>query len=489
MSIESGLKIFFVFVLIFILLGCKNDEIIDEEIDIVGECQIFVNDCITLSIIGELSDLYEWQSSNPDIATVSNGEVVGISIGEVSINVIRKNKILASHQIKVIDKSILTIIGKEAILIGETIDLEVLSTNIGDQFTFTSSDEEIATVIDGKVTGLALGQVIIEVNSLYEGYSSIEIQVVNTLIPTKIDFINVLDEYIVGKSSYQLEALAYPYYSYQDFIWEVGGDKATINKDTGEITFHEEGKIKVIVRSTHKSTVFKVVDLNVKYDENVEVINILYLGNSLTYVNNIPMIIQRMARINDIEIRYECFTPGGATLESILNTYRYSITSQLASKHYHYMILQENSKTNFTNFPSFLDYASQLKAIADAYGTETILYQTWAYKDNSVMLNNLNLSRREMQDLITNAYDDVADEIKCRINPVGEIFYAFSLAYPEINLYADDNHASLAGSYLASCVHYVSLFNEPVIGNQYEVKLDDNLKLLIQTFVSNYLIK
>jgi len=48
--------------------------------------------------------------------------------------------------------------------------------------------------------------------------------------------------------------------------------------------------------------------------------------------------------------------------------------------------------------------------------------------------------------------------------PAGEAWQLARQTHPEINLYADDRHPSTAGTYLAACVFYITLFNKPVTG-------------------------
>jgi hypothetical protein len=116
------------------------------------------------------------------------------------------------------------------------------------------------------------------------------------------------------------------------------------------------------------------------------------------------------------------------------------------------------------------------------------LYQTWPYKEGSSALLGQQKSQVEMLNAIVEAYNNAGIEYDASVNPVGEVFYAFLQAYPSIELYMDANHASLAGSYLSSCVHYVKIFGESVVDNGYELALENDVKLTIETFVSNYFL-
>lgn len=383
-------------------------------------------------------------------------------------------------------KATLTVSYNEILLVNEEMTLEVISSAKNDVYTFQSHDDSIATVsTNGVVKGVSKGEVFIFISSKKGGYEEVTINIITDYIPETIEVINVMPEYIVEGGIYTLEAKGFPSYKSQEFTWSVGGNKATIDANTGVITFFEEGDVYVLCRSKLDETKFTTVKLKVVHDKSVLVNRLLFIGNSLTYVNDIPAMIKGMAKSSGKVVYTDSFTPGGNTLEDIYTKNKNSVVKLLEDNTYDYVILQEASNHNFRNLPSFKEYASKFFELANEYKAKNVvLYQTWAYRDGSASLRSLGLERVEMQDLIIDAYDEVASLLGVNINPVGEIFYYFSLVYPEIDLYMDDNHASLPGSYLSACVHYQSLFKESIKGNTYPVALDDDVKNLIQNFVS-----
>ena len=374
------------------------------------------------------------------------------------------------------------------LLVGESINLKITSSLKKDEFSFNSENPFIATIDgDGKVSGVSEGEVIIYIASKKGGYLEVVITIIEDYIPDEIKIDAPLDEYIVEGGTYNLTAVAYPFYTDQNFVWEVGGTKATINQDTGEIDFLEEGDVYVICRSKLDKTVYSTVKLTSVHQKDVEVIRLLFIGNSLTYVNDIPKMVMEMGKASGKVVYCDSFTPGGNTLEQIYTMSITSLEKLLIKNKYTYVILQESSYQNFRYQDSFLEYAMKLSDLVKSYDAqEVLLYQTWAYRENSVSLANLWLTREEMQNLIIEAYDRASAMLDADINPVGEIFYNFSLEYPEIDLYIDDNHASLAGSYLSSCVHFQSIFNQSVKGNPYKVGLDKAIVDLIQNYVASY---
>lgn len=142
------------------------------EIDYAGESDIMAGERIKLNKIvtpSNACDGFEWSSDDETIARVNqNGEVVGISEGVAIItckSMIRKS-VSSEFMVTVMGTALsdkLTIKakgGSTSVKVGDTIDLEMLTTEIEDTFTWRSSDESVATVdANGKVTTLKAGTV------------------------------------------------------------------------------------------------------------------------------------------------------------------------------------------------------------------------------------------------------------------------------------------------------------------------------------------
>lgn len=366
------------------------------------------------------------------------------------------------------------ILGDGELFVGDEIELSINGQL--KNYTWSSNDDNIATIKDGKITAHSAG--IVEIYLLKKGKVIAQHNLeVKSYIPKSIEVINILYVYHIGQT-YNLQAKAHPEYSKQEFVWE-GSSKVELNKDTGEVTFLEEGDVYILCRSKVDQSVVRSVRLVSRYHEDLDVVNLLFIGNSLTYRNDVPEMVRKIGISTGKAINSDSITVGGSTLREILTKQDFNIKTALNNKKYDYIIIQEASAANFQDYESFLSAARDFKALADDNGAQLILYQTWAYSGIS--------NPGEMQGFINNAYYRVSQELKVRVNPVGEVFYDFVVENPDIDLYMDMNHASLAGSYLASCVHYACLFNESVIDNPYEVDLDKEIVRRIQEFVSLYL--
>ena len=112
-------------------------------------------------------------------------------------------------------------------------------------------------------------------------------------------------------------------------------------------------------------------------------INVLFLGNSYTYVNNLPEIISEMTQGTNKTIFYESITPGGHTLfQHVENT---SSQSYIRKGIWDYVVLQEQSQ-----LPS-IDYYRH-NSMRPAYQTlyDTIMH----YNPNATVVGYMTWGRR-----------------------------------------------------------------------------------------------
>lgn len=68
-------------------------------------------------------------------------------------------------------------------------------------------------------------------------------------------------------------------------------------------------------------------------------LQILFVGNSLTYVGNLPAVLQALAAWNGHELQPDMLVKGGATLTQWLDSR--AVPRALEAKHYDYVVLQE----------------------------------------------------------------------------------------------------------------------------------------------------
>ncbi|MBS1789408.1 MAG: hypothetical protein JST85_16905 [Acidobacteria bacterium] len=193
-------------------------------------------------------------------------------------------------------------------------------------------------------------------------------------------------------------------------------------------------------------------------------LRILFLGNSYTYFNNLPQMLSGLAAsANPSQIvETEMVTAGGAMLKSLWAGGRPQ--AALAKGKWDYVVLQEQSTLGLTKMVDGIpqindpkDFHASVRTI-DAEikktGAKPLLYMTWARKDSP-----------ENQSKLTNAYQSIGKELGDKVAPVGLAWQAVLKARPNFELHvADKSHPTPAGSYLAACVFYATIFGKSPVG-------------------------
>ena len=207
---------------------------------------------------------------------------------------------------------------------------------------------------------------------------------------------------------------------------------------------------------------------------------ILFVGNSYIYVNNLPLVLYNLALSNGDTIIYDSSAPGGYTL--LQHTTNATTLSKINAQNWDYVVLQEQSQK-----PSFppsqvqaetYPYATQLNdlILANDSCTETVFYMTWGrkYGDASNCAFYPPLCTFEgMQARLRQSYLEMADDNQAIASPVGEAFKYSRMADSTINLYSTDNsHPSVAGTYLAACTFYATIFETSPVGLSYTAGLN-----------------
>ena len=145
----------------------------------VTSVMVYVDDTITINS-PSTDKKVKWVSSDPEIATVSNGIVKGHKSGVVTVFVYVDDKIVNKYEVTVferlleneskavevesisIDKTNITLLVDET----KTIVATIIPENAEDKsITWSSSDENIASVVDGQITGRKVGTAIITVTA------------------------------------------------------------------------------------------------------------------------------------------------------------------------------------------------------------------------------------------------------------------------------------------------------------------------------------
>ena len=194
----------------------------------------------------------------------------------------------------------------------------------------------------------------------------------------------------------------------------------------------------------------------------------LFLGNSYTYTNNLPLTIAGLALSAGDTLVYNSNTPGGYTLQQHCSNS--TTLSLIAEGDWDYVILQEQSQ-----LPSFPDeqvamdvypYAKRLDSLVKVHNecAKTVFYMTWGRKNGDAM--NCAVfpplcTYEGMDSLLQLRYSIMADSNNALLSPVASVWRNIRADHPEIELYvADESHPSPEGTFAAACTFYSMLFGK-----------------------------
>lgn len=196
---------------------------------------------------------------------------------------------------------------------------------------------------------------------------------------------------------------------------------------------------------------------------------VLFIGNSFTYFNDMPYTFLNMAKTVDPDSRVESIAYGGYSLAQYCDEdteVGRLVISKIVSYEWDYVVLQEQSLLPCTDEKGFVSAVKRLCGIVSQIGAKVILYQTWAYAENTDKLLSTGMSYREMSEKLVAAYGKAASESGATVAPVGEMFARVKDSdYITRLINANDGyHPSSTGSYLAACVIFRTITGKSTIG-------------------------
>ena len=179
---------------------------------------------------------------------------------------------------------------------------------------------------------------------------------------------------------------------------------------------------------------------------------ILFIGNSLTYVNDVPGILQALAD-----------SAGGEKLAVASRTLpNYALidhwvegvaTREIAKGGWAWVVMQQGWTPAGIYRDTLRLAARNFRPEIAKIGAKGALYQTWPPSDRPGDFAGS-----------IESYRVAAEDIGGVLFPVASAWLAAWERDPTIQLYSDGLHASVAGSYLAALVMYAQIFDRTPVG-------------------------
>jgi len=204
------------------------------------------------------------------------------------------------------------------------------------------------------------------------------------------------------------------------------------------------------------------------FTTNARSIKVLFIGNSYTYVNNLPQLISGLATSTGDQLLFSSSTPGGYTFQQ--HSADPATLGLIAQGGWDFVVLQEQSQR-----PAFPDgqvedevypYARKLDSLVKVASpcARTVFYMTWGRKNgdasNCPYFPPL-CTYTGMDSLLQLRYMIMADSNNAVVSPVAKVWRQLRASHPSLELYdADESHPSPRGSYAAACAFYTIFYQK-----------------------------
>ena len=193
-------------------------------------------------------------------------------------------------------------------------------------------------------------------------------------------------------------------------------------------------------------------------------VRVLFIGNSYTFENNLPVVFAELSKAGKHPVTVDMAATGGWTLAQHVRAQ--ATHDKLAAAVWTYVVLQEQSvipslaaQRETGMYPAVRAFTTAIRAAS----SEPVLLLTWAHRDGFRDVGFVDYA--SMQAQLTAGYQEIADELGVRVAPAGVAWQAALASDSTLDLWKPDgSHPTLAGSYLAACVLYASLYFESPVG-------------------------
>jgi len=221
---------------------------------------------------------------------------------------------------------------------------------------------------------------------------------------------------------------------------------------------------------------------------------VLFVGNSYTFYNDLPNMVKQIALSFGDTLNYDQNTPGGATLQ--MHSTNTQTLSKISQQQWDNVIIQcQSQEPSFSPSQVSNDVFPYAQILIDSIEsnnicTEPIFFMTWGRKygdQQNCQFYPPICTYVGMQQRLRESYLDMTFNHNATCSPVGMSWKESIAQDSALNLYSSDNsHPSIYGSYLAACTFYATIFKNSPIGSTYmPIGISHATAVSLQTIASN----
>ena len=202
-------------------------------------------------------------------------------------------------------------------------------------------------------------------------------------------------------------------------------------------------------------------------------LQILWIGNSYTYYNNLPALVTQLAAEQGLKLAPTRCLKGGQRFSGHWESEQ--LQRALRKGGWDYIVMQEQSSDPAQRTRDVVSktyrYAHLIDSMALAHSprAKVIFYMTWGHKDGNMQKTDdyaLDRTYADMQARLRTTYLELAYENHAWCSPVGLAWQEVRRKYPHIELYnKDKSHPSKASTYLAAHCFLATLLQRPYVSH------------------------
>ena len=267
---------------------------------------------LTAQVLPEnTTDILSWENSNPKIVELSqNGELKAIKQGQAIITAKAGTKtavclvtVGAVAESVALDKTEMTIARGETVQLSAT----VTPADVAEPVTWTSSNEEVASVSDGRVTGVNAGKATITA-AIGDKSASCDVTV---LIPSEGVTISKTELYLKKGEWEQLTATVTPEDATDKLEWSSSNDAVAPVTPEGRVTAVGGGEAVITAKAGNMSATCKVM-------VSVPVTSVSVKPESATlYVGGESLALQATVLPEDADIKEVVWESGNTAVATV----------------------------------------------------------------------------------------------------------------------------------------------------------------------------
>ncbi len=195
---------------------------------------------------------------------------------------------------------------------------------------------------------------------------------------------------------------------------------------------------------------------------------VLFVGNSLTQVNDLPGMVRTMADAAGLDWDVQMQVQGGASLEDHWN--RGVAPARIQGEHWDAVVFQQGPSSLPESRTSLRQWIREFDPLVRGSGGRSALYMVWPDR-----------SRFAWFDRVRDSYALAARDVSGWFLPAGETWRAAWSEEPSLALYGGDGfHPTVAGTYAAAVTIFAGLSGRSPDGAPGVAGLDDTIAERLQ---------